>query len=407
MKKTILMGGVCALLGLNALAGDWRQFRGPQGSGLSADANLPAKLDKQLNILWKADLPGRGHSSSIIVGDRLFITACSGGKGERLHVICLDANTGKLRWERQFLATGRTTTHEKISVAGPSPASDGERIFALFSSNDLFCLDLDGNLQWLRGLMRDYPNASNGLGLSASPVVADGVLVAQVETDGEAFALGIDVANGTNRWKIERPRRANWTSPLLMRGPDGKQWAALQSSAGIDVVEAATGKPVWNYKEGASTVPSSGILGNVLYVPSNGITALESAGPGQPPKQLWRSPQLRPATGSPIVVGEHLFTLNEAGILNCADTAEGKRLWQLRLQGPFTATPVATAKHIYAVNEKGLLQVVDPSKPEGEIVSQLDLADVILGTPSIANDALYVRSDKALWKIGEAPARVL
>src|SRR4029079_9015788 len=135
---------------------------------------------------------------------------------------------GRRRWERQFWATGRTTCHEKISVAAPTPVSDGTHVFALFSSNDLVCLDLDGQLLWLRGLMRDYPNASNNLGLSSSPVVADGTLIVQVETDGAAFAAGIDAMTGVNRWKMERPKRVNWTSPMLLSGKDGQAVVVLQ-----------------------------------------------------------------------------------------------------------------------------------------------------------------------------------
>ncbi len=397
---------LCGLLVLNASAGDWRQFRGPQGAGVAADAHLPTTLDAAKNVAWNVDLPGRGHSTPIVVGDRVFVTASSGGQGERLHVFCFSAADGRTLWERQFWATGRTTCHEKISVAGPSPASDGERVFALFSSNDLFCLDLNGNLLWLRGLMRDYPNASNGLGLSASPVATDGVLVAQIETDGDAFAIGVDAVTGVNRWKITRPRKANWTSPLVLGSEGGSHRVALQSSAGVSLVDAATGREIWNYAEGASTVPSSGLKGDVLYVPSSGITALQGAGEGQPPKQLWRATQLRPATASPLVLGDQIFTLNDAGVLSCGSTADGARLWQLRLKGPFSASPLAAGKFIYLVNEKGLLQVVDPSKPEGEVVGELNLDEIIIGTPSISGDAIYIRSDGHLWKIARPVLKV-
>jgi outer membrane protein assembly factor BamB len=401
----ICLALICCLALLPGRAEDWRQFRGSQGSGLAPGAILPVNLDAKRHLAWRSDLPGRGHSSPVILGDRVFVTCASGAKGGRLHVLCLDANTGAKRWERQFWATGRTTTHEKISGAAPTAASDGDRIFALFSSNDLFCLDLDGNLLWLRGLMRDYSNASNALGLSASPVVADGVFIAQIETDGEAFAIGIDALTGVNRWKIERPRRANWTSPLVLPSGNGKHRAALQSSAGVQMIEAQTGRELWNYSEGAATIPSSVIAGQVLYVPSNGITALQEGAPGQPPKQLWRAAHLRTATASPIVQGERIFVLNDAGILTCAEIAEGKRLWQLRLKGPFTASPVASAKHLYLVNEKGLLQVVDPTPPEGEVISELDLGETILSTPSIAGNAIYLRSDGHLWKLAQGTAR--
>ena len=167
------------LIALSSSAEDWPQFRGPRGNGISTETNLPATLEPG-NIAWSVDLPGRGLSSPIIIGDRVIVTCSSGPKQERLHVICFNAVDGTRRWERQFWATGRTMSHPKTSVAAPTPASDGERIFAIFSSNDLLCLDLDGNLLWLRGLTRDYPNASNSLGMSSSLATTDGVVIAML-----------------------------------------------------------------------------------------------------------------------------------------------------------------------------------------------------------------------------------
>jgi outer membrane protein assembly factor BamB len=159
---------------------------------------------------------------------------------------------------------------------------------------------------------------------------------------------------------------------------------------------------VWQYTDGASTIPSATVSDGVLYVPSHGITALKPEPDGQSPKQLWRSGQLRPATSSPIIVNQRVFTLNEAGVLTCGDAADGNRLWQLRLKGPFSATPVAGGAFLYCVNEKGLLQVVDPAQPEGAVVSELDLAATVLSTPSIARGFVYVRSDGKLWKLGKS-----
>jgi len=312
---------------LQLSAADWRQFRGPLGNGVAEETTLPTALDPQKSIAWKIQLPGRGLSSPIIVGDRVFVTCSSGRKQERLHVICFNAADGSKRWEREFWATGRTTCHEKTSVAAPTPTSDGERVYAIFSSNDVVCLDLDGNLIWLRGLTRDYPNASNSLGMSSSPVVAEGVLVVQVENDSdESFAAGLDALTGVNRWKIKRPNNANWTSPLLLKDVASKSLVALQSSKGVAAIEPATGKIVWDYTDGAATIASSAINGNVLYVPSHGITALQPDSSGSAPKQLWRSSQFRPGTSSPIVLAEKIFALNEAGVLTCGDAAMGNRL---------------------------------------------------------------------------------
>jgi outer membrane protein assembly factor BamB len=389
----------CAL-SLNLAADDWRQWRGPLGNGVAPEAKLPAKLDAQ-SIAWAIDLPGRGLSSPIIVGERVFVTATTGVKQDRLHVLCFNLGTGALRWERQFWATGRTMTHEKIGGAAPTPASDGQRVYAFYSSNDCLALDFDGNLVWFRGLGRDYPNASNSLGMSSSLVAADGVVVAQVENDSESFTAGLDALTGENRWKLDRPKKANWTSPTLLQGAAGKPLVALQSSKGLVGVDLVSGAVVWNYSEGASTVPSTTVSDGKLYVPSNGLTVLEP-GTGAAPKQLWRSAQLRPGTASPLVLGSRVFTLNDGGILSCGDIADGKRLWQLRLKGPFSSTPLAAGGLLYCVSEKGVVQVVDPAKPEGEVVSELDLGQEILGTPAIAGGSLFIRSDRKLWRIGRA-----
>ncbi len=396
-----LLPALVFLSSLHFATADWPQFRGPNGNGVANGAAVSAKLDAG-SIAWAANLPGRGLSSPIILGDRVFVTCSSGPKQNRLHVICFNARDGTQRWERQFWATGRTMSHPTTCVAAPTPASDGERIFAIFSSNDLVCLDLDGNLVWLRGLTLDYPNASNSLGMSSSLTVADGVLVAMVENDSESFTAGIDVKTGVNRWKLERPKMANWTSPSLIRSPTGATHVLLQSGKGVTAVEPATGKIVWQYAEGASTIPSGTVSDGVLYVPSQGITALQPSPDGSSPKQLWRSGQLRPATSSPIVLNQRVFTLNDAGVLSCGDAADGKRLWQLRLKGKFSATPVAAGVFLYCVNDKGLLQVVDTTQPEGAVTSEMDLGQTILSTPSISHGSIFVRSDGKLWRLGKS-----
>lgn len=387
-----------ALAALTLTGANWTQFRGPLGSGVVEDSSVPTQLDAKA-IAWSTALPGRGLSSPIIVGNRVFVTCSSGPKQDRLHVLCFDASKGDLLWERQFWATGRTMAHEKTSVAAPTPASDGERIFALFSSNDCVALDLQGNLLWYRGLGRDFPNASNSLGMSSSLVTAEGVLIAQVENDSESFTTGLDAQSGDSRWKMDRPKRANWTSPVLLNDPAKGTLVALQSTKGITTVEPKTGKILWEYTEGASSVPSSASAGGLLYVPSKGITVLQPGNTGEAPKQIWRSSQLNPGTSSPLVLGDKLFTLNDGGVLSCGEASTGKRLWQLRLKGPFSASPIAAGNHLYCVSEKGLTQVIDVSKPEGVVVSEFDLgATNVLGTPSIAHGGLFLRSENRLWK---------
>ena len=379
-------------------AEDWLQFRGTDHRGIADSSNLPTSISTEKNIAWKKSLPGRGLSSPIIIGNRIFLTAASTTDQSRLHVLCFNSDNGTTLWSREFWATGRTICHEKTCVAAPTPASDGKHIYALYSSNDLICLDINGNLKWMRALMQDYPNASNSLGLASSPIIVSNTLIVQVENDSESFAAGIDLKNGSNIWRFPRTKKANWTSPIKV----GKNIVAIQGSEGVTAIEASTGKILWSYGEGASTIPSSVASedGSTLFIPSNGITALKPRNDNNTPEILWQEPQLRPGTASPIIVDDKIFVINRAGVLNAANKDTGERLWRLRLEGPFSGSPVACKGHIYIASErKGLLQSVDLSGKEGKIIGTIELGETILGTPAIANDSLFIRSDHHLWKI--------
>jgi len=397
---------IAAFVSSTCLTGaDWLQFRGNDVSGVSALSEIPATWSDTENIAWKIDLPGRGLSGAIVIGDQVVVTASSGFRQDRLHVLSFDRESGKKNWERQFWATGRTMTHPKMCVATPTPASDGQHIFAFFSSNDVICLDLAGNLQWLRGLTHDFPNASNSLGMASSPIVIGDTLIVQVENDAESFATGLDTANGKARWKKVRPKKANWTSPTLWQHGDSKPVALLQSSAGIEAVDSVSGETLWKFGNGASTIPSSVVAADSLLVPSNGLTALrlseKPTDDAKSPEVLWNDNRLGPGTSSPIVVDGKVFVINRAGVLQAADVTTGSILWKVRLKGPFSATPVAAGKHLIFFNEEGGAQVVDISGAEGEIVGENSVGETILSTPAISDNEMFVRSDGHLWKIAK------
>ena len=385
-----------------ASASDWPQFRGVESTGISADARVPVTP----KIHWTADLPGRGLSSPIVVGDKVFVTCASGPKQEQLHVFCFNLSDGKTIWERQLRATGRTMTQAKTCVAAPTPCSDGRRIFAIWSSNDVVAFDLAGNLLWLRGLTEDYPNVSNSIGMAASLVLIGDTVIAPVENDSESYTIGLDASTGRNLWKMERPKAANWSTPIVWH-PDGKATpvAVLQSKDGLTCVDVQTGSRLWDYKEGASTMSSSVATSTAIYAASHGITALEPQGGGAEPKQLWRAEQVNPGMSSPIVLGGKLYAMNNAGVLVQVDVASGGRGWKLRLTGPFSGSPVGAGTHIVVVSEKGLVQVVDTSVSEGTVSATLELPltgkDLILSTPALSGGNILLRSDGHLWCIGD------
>jgi outer membrane protein assembly factor BamB len=391
-------------LAFTATASDWPQFRGPDSSGTAPDAKVPTKP----KIDWSAPLPGRGLASPIVVGGKVFAAASSGPKQERLHLLCFSEKDGTKLWERQLKSTGRTMVHPKTSVAACTPCSDGRHVFALWSCNDVAAFDLEGNLLWTRGLTADYPNASNSLGMASSPIVVGETLVTMIENDSESYSLGLDVKTGRNLWKMDRPKAANWTSPISWRA-DAKSVpvAVLQSGKGLVAVDAASGSKLWEYTEGASTMSSSVVAAGVIYAPSNGITALAPKETGNAPEQIWRAKPINPSTISPVVLDGRLFSINSAGVITTTDVKTGTPGWKLRVAGPFSGSPVGAGKNLVVVSEKGLVQVVDIAAPEGAVAGQLQLPlkeqtkELILSTPALSGSNIFVRTDSTLWRLGE------
>jgi outer membrane protein assembly factor BamB len=387
-------------LSLLPVRADWLMFRGSYGNG-STHLSLPVTIKTQGDKSWVRDLPGRGIASPVVVGDTIYLSASSGPFQEDLHVLAYDSSDGKQLWQRTLKATGRTVCHKKTCVAASTLASDGKGLVAQFSSNDIFAFDLKGNLLWARGLTFDHPNIANGLGMSSSPVVVQGVAVIQVENDADSYAFGLDLENGTTLWQKKRPKAANWTSPVIIN-TKARSLVGLQSKEGMTAIEPTTGKTVWDYQDGASTIPSSAWTEkSILLLPSHGITALQVAHDLQSFESIWVDNKLKPGTGSPSSKDGFLYVVNNANVLSCASVETGEIQWRLRLKGPVSGSPLITADHLYVFSEDGLGQVVNIKAEKPEVVHTLNLGDTILCTPAVAKDAILVRSDSKLWKLSE------
>jgi outer membrane protein assembly factor BamB len=374
---------------------------------VAEDAGLPAAWDGRdgTNVRWKADLPGRGVSSPVVAGGRVYVTACSGARQGRLHVLCFDAATGRRLWERQLEATGNTLCHPKTCMAAPTPAANGGRVYALFGSGDLACLGATGDLLWYRALARDYPQLTNQVGMAASPVVCGDVLLVPMETPGESFAAGLDAGTGRNRWKVPRPHDVNWATPLVV-DDHGRTEALFLSANLLTAYDPRTGRECWSYRaEGLSPTPSvpSPAAGEGLVVTGNGVALRPGTGP-EGPKVAWKSNRLRPAYATPLCYGGRLYAVSStATLLQCFDLADGKLLWQERVWGPFSASPVAAAGKLYLVNEEGVTTVVRAG-PRGRVLGTSPLGEEVLATPAVSGGALFLRSDRHLYCIaGKGP----
>jgi outer membrane protein assembly factor BamB len=287
-------------------------------------------------------------------------------------------------------------------MAAPTPAADGERVVALFATNDLVCLDRDGNVLWLRSLYGENPGATDGRGLASSPLIVGGRVVVQVENQNTSFATAIDLATGADAWRIDRPRGLCWTSPLLVPGRTAAApLVLLQGATRLSACDPATGREVWGVAY-TGAIASSATDGKVLVVPGEkGLAAFALQADGRPPQRLWEETRLNLDMASPVLVGDRVYVLR-GSFLVAGDLKTGKVVGQVRLQGPFDASPVAAGGLLYCAGENGVVQVLKTGEKEPAPVEQGDLHEGLLATPALADGALFLRSDRSLWRFGKA-----
>ena len=383
---------------------DWRSFLGGRGN-VAAEAELPRSWSVETgeNIAWTAELPGRGVSSPIVIDGRVVVTCSSGEPENQLHVLAFDQQTGALLWQRDFEATGRTKFNEATALAANTPASDGGRIFAMFSSNDLAALNLDGNVLWTRSLTAEHPQAGNDFGMASSPLAAGELVIVQCDGEHEAFAAAFDARDGAPRW--ERPRKAggSWSSPLaLQQTVDGEQVAAVafQSAEGIETLRVDTGELIWKAELPCETIPSPIAADDRLIVSAQGLVALEADAAAGDAEVVWRAKGLRPAAASPLMHGGRVYAVNRGGLLTCAEFGGDETAWRLRLGGTFWATPLLASGRLYCINGAGKAFVVELGDT-AEVSAEINFGEDVLASPAVADNAMFVRSHRHLWKIAE------
>ena len=316
-----------------SVSNNWLGFRGDGTSRAASPAPKKLEVGEGGNLAWKLEMPGRSVAGPIVIGDLVVTTSSSGQDGEVLHISGVNLQTGKLEWEQTFRATGRPFCHPTSANAAPSPTSDGERIFAFFSSNDLVCLALSGELLWYRGLGYDYPKAGNDVGMASSPVVVDGAVIVKVEAQGDSFAAAIDAETGENLWRIKRPQMSNWASPLVIRRPDDRNEVVIQSRQGVIAVDPRSGKTQWSTDEGGSAIPSPTSAEGLLILPSDEVIALKVGASASAPEVAWRNNKLSPRNASVVASDKRLYSL-KGSVLVAANLQDGEQVWQEAFERP-------------------------------------------------------------------------
>ncbi len=398
--RTVLTASLALACSLPLSAADWPQFRGPNATGVSTEKNLPSEWSRDKGIKWRTELPARGVSCPVVAGGKVYVTCSSGKRDDRLHVLCFDAATGKQQWHRQLQATGGTACHPKSCMAANTPVADETGVYVLFATADLAAFDADGTLRWYRSLVGDYPTITNQVGMAASPILVKDKLIVPMDNAGESFLAAVDTKYGKNVWKVERKREINWVTPIV-REAGSKTEVLFAGTDGLIAYDAVDGAKRWQFKGGSGAIPTAALEGESLYVPVSGVSKFSLGDAGVKEKPEWSTKQLQTGYSSPLVYRGKVFTTSSQGLITCADAKTGKVLYSERAKGAFSASPIGADGKVYCLNEAGACTVLNADSNEFDLLAVNDLKEGTLGTPAISEGLIIIRTDKALYGIGQ------
>lgn len=413
-----------------ANAADWPRFRGPNGTGIADDKNIPVKWTAE-SFLFKTELPGKGHSSPIVSKGKIFLQSSSNDGKERF-LICVDAKSGKIDWSKPVTAkTART--HQKNSMSSCTPAADGERIYAIYWEGQdptkpprkdpkvgplsegnlvLAAFDYDGNEKWRQELGSFVSQHGPGM----SPIVIGDKVIVNVDQDGKAELMAFNAKTGKPAWSQKRDHeRACYSTPFLLEKTDAGPDLIVTSTGGITAYDPKDGTQIWNYiwkfdKARLRTVGSA-ILhqGTIFAIAGDGggdrnMIAVKPGSKGDVPASnlVWKKTKGTAYVPTPVAKDGLIFWVTDKeGLAICADAKTGEEIWNERLGGgaEISASMVMIDGKIYVVNEKGTAYVYAAAQ-EFQLLARNELNEDVYATPAVADGRLYIRGAKHLFCIG-------
>jgi outer membrane protein assembly factor BamB len=398
------LGCSIALLATVA-AQDWPQFRGPTGQGLSELRGLPVEWSESTNVAWKVPVPGSGWSSPVVAGGRVWVTSFI-ERGGSLRALAFDVETGKeLVNVEVFRLRGGEPINQKNSRATPTPVVDGDRVFAHFGAEGTASLrSTDGQILWTGR----FPYSSQH-GSGSSPIVVGDLLVVSADGPDGAFLVGLDKATGKTRWKTwkRQPWDQAYSTPLAITVGESEQIISV-SAHHTAAYDPLNGKEIWRvgYPGGFSNVPRPVYGAGLLFVTTGfqqpSLLAIRPDGKGDVTRThvAWRFTRGVPLTPSPLLVGNELYLVNDAGIAICLDARTGNALWAQRLSGPHSASPILADRRIYFLSEDGVTTVV-ASGPEFRQLASNRLDGLTYASMAASAGSFFIRSDKFLYRIAQ------
>ena len=393
-------------------AQEWTRFRGPNGSG-AAKADLPDPITEK-NIHWRITLPGSGHSSPVIWGDRIFLTCTPSGVTDadaRRIVVCIGAKDGKLQWQREY-STGAYRKHSDNSFASPSCCVDAERVYFWAAGSDKSFLvalaHADGKEVWSREL---GPFQSQH-GPGCSPFVLDDMVILNSDQDGPgSFVQAFDAKSGTTRWKADmKSGKHTIATPCILAGKVSAQIITTSFSNGMVALDAKTGTRAWELPDlftmrcvGSPIVTDGGlVLGQCGEGAANSF--VEVVKPGAKPEKAYEVIRTGGYVPTPIAVGDLLFLWKENGLVTCLRAATNEQLWSERVEGPYYASPICIGGkggRLYNLTRSGELVVISADE-KFKLIQRFPLGERnSFATPAVSGGTLYVRTHTQLFAIGK------
>ncbi len=396
---------------------DWPAFRGPGGQGHSAERGLPLQWGEGKNVVWKTAVPGLGWSSPVVADGRVWITtaveqpfdSAQGRRGFSLRALAFDVATGKevVNVEVFNVPGSRRDINPKNSWASPTPIIENGTIYVHFGADGTAALSNTGAILWKARF--DYQSQH---GAGGSPIVHGDLLIINCDGSDVAFVIALDKHTGKVKWKTNRgvPADQAYTTPLVIRAADRDQLISVGAFR-ARAYDPLTGKEIWRvrYDEGFSNVPRPIYAHGLVYIATGfqqpSLLAVRPDGTGDVTKThvAWELKRGAPHTPSPLVVGDELYVVTDGGIATCLDAKTGAVIWQQRLGGTYSASPVFADGRIYFLAEQGVTTVIAPGRVFSRLATN-PLDGGLLASMAISHGSLFLRTDSHLYRVSEPPA---
>jgi outer membrane protein assembly factor BamB len=386
-------------------AQNWPCWRGPNGDGTSVETNLPVRWDSVTNVVWKTSVPGTGYSSPVIWKDKLFITTAI-QKTQEKALLCYDAGTGKLLWQKTVLHSTFEGKHDNNSFASGTPATDGTLIYISFLDGKdavVAAYDFSGKQIWVqRPGTFESPH-----GYSCSPVLYNDKVIINGNSLGDSFVAALSKSDGHVIWKVSHENPAHSFSTPIFREMAGKMQMIFCGNKEIASYNPDNGKKYWFVSGPSEDFCSSPVynkkLGLVLVSsawPQRTLVAIKPDGEGNVTKShvVWQTNQGAYYVPSPVCTDEYLFSTMTTGRVHCLDVATGKIIWIENLGSQYPS-PVLANGLVYMPNDDGVITVIKPGA-KFEFVSKNPLGEKMYASPAISDGKIYLRGFEHLFCIG-------